>query len=834
MGEVYRAADDRLGREVAIKILKPEFATSGLRRFELEARAAAGLNHPNIVAIYDVGLHDGAPYIVSELLEGQTLRGRLLSGPIPLRQVSDFARQIVQGLAAAHEKHIVHRDLKPENLFITRDGRVKILDFGIAKLVLPEVDETRSVDQMTTQTKAGAVLGTVAYMSPEQLRARPVDHRSDIFSFGAILYEMLTSKRAFSGETEVDTITAVLKDDPPEINLVRQDLPPAYEQVVRHCLEKNPDDRFQSARDLAFALSTLSEVPTGKMIVPVARGKSAAGKVAQAIGIGLIAVLAALGTWYALMANPAATPEYRRLTFELGTVYSARFTPDEHSVVYSAAWNGAPIQLFSTQAESPLEQPLPLQSAYLMGISRSSELAVSLRAIHGAKLEFTNGTLARAPLAGGSPREVEENVEWAAWDSQGGLAIDHSFGGKHRLEYPIGKVLYETTGAISNPRFAPQDDQIAFLDHPVESDDRGFVCMVDRTGHKTTLTHQWESVSGLAWNPKTGEIWFTAAEGGTNRSLWAATRAGKLRKILSVPLGSTLQDIGQDGRVLITFGNERLAMEIGGREGSAARDLSWYDWTIAKDLSLDGRWVLFEESSEPTGANYAVAIRNVDDSPPVKLGEGSAGSLSPDGKWALAIVNGPPDRIVLLPTGTGQSRTVSPEGIEHIENGLARFLPDGQQIIFSGNEPGHLNRTFVTGLDGGRPRGITPEGISTLVSSPDGRNLAGWGTQPGALNLYPVNGGPVRRIGTLPHGYVPLQWSADGAYLYVVVRGEVPLKIFRFSISSGQLTPFKEITPSERAGVVSIEPLVVSPDGSRFLYSYLQARSDLYVISGLQ
>ena len=259
MGEVYRARDERLGRDVALKLIRPASSENPdhLRRFEQEARAAAALNHPNILAIFDVGLEGATPYIVSELLEGKTLRDRLNEGAIPLRQASAYALQIAQALVAAHERHIVHRDLKPENLFLTNDDRVKILDFGVAKLQAA-VDEDRAIESLTTVTKHGAVIGTVAYMSPEQLRAKPVDHRSDIFSFGAILYEMLTGRRAFRGETEVDTMTAVLREEPPATMLEDAAIPTAYQDIVRHCLEKEPDNRFQSAKDLAFALQTLS------------------------------------------------------------------------------------------------------------------------------------------------------------------------------------------------------------------------------------------------------------------------------------------------------------------------------------------------------------------------------------------------------------------------------------------------------------------------------------------------------------------------------------------------------------------------------------------------
>src|ERR1700733_12388737 len=266
MGEVFRARDERLGRDVALKLIRPASSDNPdhLRRFELEARAAAALNHPNIVAIYDVGFSDGTPYIVCELLEGKTLRKRLAEGALPVRLAVDYSLQIVQGLIAAHDHRIVHRDLKPENLFITTDGRVKILDFGVAKLQSTPEDSGRSGEELTTVTKAGTVVGTVAYMSPEQLRGKTVDHRSDIFSVGAILYEMLAGRRAFRGEADVDTITAVLREDPPPVNLEQSKVPVSFQQIVQHCLEKEPENRFQSARDLRFALETLSDSPTGR------------------------------------------------------------------------------------------------------------------------------------------------------------------------------------------------------------------------------------------------------------------------------------------------------------------------------------------------------------------------------------------------------------------------------------------------------------------------------------------------------------------------------------------------------------------------------------------
>src|SRR5271168_534575 len=454
MGEVFRARDERLGRDVAIKLIRP--ASSGnpdhLRRFELEARAAAALNHPNIVAIYDVGFSDGTPYIVCELLEGKTLRKHLAEGALAVPLAIDYSLQIVQGLIAAHDHRIVHRDLKPENLFVTSDERVKILDFGVAKLQPSPEDSDRSVEELTTVTKSGAVIGTVAYMSPEQLRGKAVDHRSDIFSIGAILYEMLTGRRAFRGETEVDTITAVLKEDPPEINLEQANVPESVLQIVRHCLEKEPENRFQSARDLGFALDTLASASGGRTNrFGVSRRQATLVPWAVA-AVFLVATLLLLVNQSLQKTNP---PSYRRLTFEQGTVYSARFAPDFRGIVYGAAWNGKPLQIFSTVGDSLLSQPLNVTDANLLAISRSGELAWALHGAHLAHLETVGGTLARSPFAGGSPREVLEDVAWADWDANGELAVVHRSHGGDRLEYPIGHVLYQSKGWISHLRFSP-------------------------------------------------------------------------------------------------------------------------------------------------------------------------------------------------------------------------------------------------------------------------------------------------------------------------------------------------------------------------------------------
>lgn len=832
MGEVFRARDERLGRDVALKLIRPASSDNPdhLRRFEQEARAAAALNHPNILAIYDVGFQGATPYIVSELLEGKTLRQRLAESSIPLREASGYSLQIAQGLIAAHERHIVHRDLKPENLFITHDDRVKILDFGVAKLQATR-EENRPIESLTTVTKHGAVIGTVAYMSPEQLRGKPVDHRSDIFSFGAILYEMLAGCRAFRGETEVDTMTAVLREEPDAANLDDAAIPAGYQGIVQHCLEKEPENRFQSAKDLVFALQTVS----GSSQVKVAPFQgSRTGKTAALpwflVAFMALGVLVLVATQ--LLQAPAPAPRYSRLTFEAGTVYAARFAPDGQSVIYAASWDGRPVQLFSTVGNSLLSQPLALTDASLLGVSRRNELALVLHGTHNGQLETMNGMLATAPVAGGSAREVLSDVRWADWDPVGRLAVVHYVEGHSRLEYPVGNVLYESGGWISNLRFSPQGDKIAFMDHPAFWDNRGVVSVVDTAGHVLTLTGEWESERGIAWRPDGKEVWFTAIDKGTNLSLRAVDLSGKTRTLLDLPVAMCVEDIASDGRALITLHSKRVDMGYTTLGRNQDVDLSYHDVNSARDISSDGQYVLFEDSSEAAGAGYAVMIRKVDGSLPVRLGEGSAGGLSPDGKWALSVSTSKLPQVTLLPIGAGQPRNVYVTGLQHVQNGWARFLPEGQHFGVNGDEAGHGTRCYVVDVATGKAVPATPEGVLCGSISPDSRSLIGIALDR-SIAIYSLNGGPKRVIPHLDPTFNPVQWSSDGSLLYGSHLGEFPSKVYKVEIATGKEMLVQELKPGVPAGVVMVGPIAASRDGQRFAYSYNQTLSVLYVVSGL-
>ncbi|MFZ0732568.1 MAG: protein kinase, partial [Candidatus Sulfotelmatobacter sp.] len=832
MGEVFRARDERLGRDVALKLIRPASSNNPdhLRRFEQEARAAAALNHPNILAIYDVGFEGSNPYIVSELLEGKTVRQRLMEGTIPVREAAGYALQIAQALTAAHERYIVHRDLKPENLFITNDERVKILDFGVAKLQAAP-DENRSIESLTTVTKHGAVVGTVAYMSPEQLRAKTVDHRSDIFSFGAILYEMMSGHRAFHGETEVDTMTAVLREEPSPVNLDQAAIPPGYQDIVRHCLEKEPENRFQSAKDLAFALQTLSGSTVTGIRVP--RPRAASARYLPWALVALLAAVALILGMAEMLRGPIAPPGYRRLTFEAGTVYAARFAPDGQSIVYSAAWDNKPKELFSTVGNSLLSQRLALSNTSLLAISRNNELALAMGGTNSGQMETVGGMLARAPLAGGSPRELLSDVRWADWDPQGRLAVVHSVDGKSRIEYPIGTVLYQSGAWISNIRFSPKGDGIAFMDHPALWDNRGTVRIVDLSGHVRTLTHEWDTEGGLAWRPDGKEIWFTAVEKGTTLNLMAVNLSGKLRTVLDLPMAMTLEDISPDGRALLTLSSRRLAMgytTLGSKEDV---DLSWHDWNSARAISHDGQFVLFEDSSEAAGPGYAVVIRKTDGTLPVRLGEGSAGGLSPDGKWAISVSTNQAPQLTLLPTGPGQPRTIDITGLDHVHNGWARFLPDGQKIALIGEETSHAPRCYLVDISTGKAKAVTPDGILCGPIAPDGHSMIG--TNPGqSIEIYPLDGGEPRPLPKLESNFVAVQWSRDGKFLYGYHSGEFPSKVYKVEIATGKESEIQTLKPGAPAGIVTVAPVVVNRDGTRFAYSYNETLSVLYLVSGLK
>jgi len=834
MGEVYRARDTRLNREVALKFLPASFSgdPERLQRFAQESRAAAALNHPNILSIFDIGDDRGTPYVVSELLEGETLRERLRNGPLSsTRKAIEYAQQVARGLAAAHEKGIVHRDLKPENLFITDDGRVKILDFGLAKFTRPELSESADAPTMQVATEAGMVMGTVGYMSPEQVRGKPADARSDIFAFGAILYEILSGKRAFHGDSTADTMSAILKEDPPDLSETNRNISPALERIVRHCLEKNPAERFQSARDVAFNLESLSDVSTST------RGGVRAlpeEKKSQRWLIPLLASVLVLASWagiyqYARRGIVGSNPTFHEITFRNGTIWDARFAPDGQTIVYGAAWDGRPTELFSTRFDSTDSRSIGLPSAQVFSISSKGEMAIALNPLY-AGLSLS-GTLARVPLAGGAPREVFDNVSGADWTPDGqNLAVIRAGppNGNRHLEFPPGNVLYEPNSWLSHVRFSPDGNSLAFADHVGGGDD-GRVVIVDTHGNRKASSSFYSSVQGVAWAPNGKEVWFSAVPGGASRAIYALDFSGKERLIYRAPGGLTLHDVSRNGTALLTADKARVTLSALPPGETRERSLSWFDWSLLSDMSADGKTAVFSETGEASGGNYSIYVRKTDGSPAVRLGDGGFAYLSPDGQWVVSVV-GSPSKLVLLPTGVGEPKQLTDNKADHF---AVTWLPDSKSIVYSSSDPGHKVRTYLLDVQNGSMRALTPEGVAGGIITPDGRFLLARDANNQRL-LYPVAGGEPQKfnVPTNP-GELIMGFSPDGRSLRVRTR-TIPVEIYNIDIASGRRELWKEIAPADPAGAQIVFVIKFSADGKSYAYSVGRMLSDLYVVDGLK
>lgn len=833
MGEVYRARDSRLDRIVAIKILPAEYARDAerVRRFDQEARASAALNHPNILAVFDISSGTDPFYIVTELLEGETLRNRLNAGALPARKAVDYAVQIATGLAAAHEKGIIHRDLKPENVFITRDGRVKILDFGLAKLAPTGTlaPDDRTVGNEAIKTEAGVLLGTLGYMSPEQVRGGAIDHRADLFSFGAVFYEMLSGQRAFRGATSADTISAILREDPPELSTTGREAPPALERIVRHCLEKNPEERFQSARDLAFDLQSISGVSSPSAGIGVAPQKSA--RLPFRILVLASLAIAALGAvFYAGWSlKPASSPLFKQLSFRRGNITAARFTPDGQNVIYSAAWAGTLYpELFTTRIDGVLSRPLNVSDVDVLAISPQGEMALlqHWRRTNGWE---RSGMLARMPFSGGASREILDGVQDADWSSDGANLAVIRGGAQYQLEFPLGHVLLRESagGWLSDPRVSSDQQHIAYFEHPGRGDDRGNVCVMGRNGGTRVLSTGWSSLKGLAWAVSGEEVWFTGSNTGGNRELFGVSLSGRLRPVLRVP-GLLLYDIARDGRVLLaedTIRREVMGLTPGSPQ---ERDLTWLDWSRERDITPDGRWLLFDEQSEGGGPNYSIYVRKTNGSPAVRLGDNDAFSISDDGKWVLATTNAEGGSLLLIPTGAGEARTIK---TGDLRDTVARFLPDQHRILVLAPD----GRVYVQSLDSDTPRAVTPPGVNAYSVSftADGKYVLGQDQQQNSVALYPIEGGQPIPLPKWTAGDEPVGHTTDN-HSFFVRNGDLPANIYRFDFSQGTRQFVRQLRPSDPAGMERIGDVLMTPDGKYYVYGGTRELSNLFMVTGLK
>ena len=827
MGEVYRAHDPRLGRPVALKILRgsPHDAEH-VARFAREARAAGSLNHPNIVAVYDVAREAGVPYVVTELLEGETLRARLNRGPIPYRKAVDYGIQIAQALDAAHGKGIWHRDVKPANIFLTDDGRVKLLDFGIAKLTEREMTSDAR-DTTVESTQAGEIRGTAGYMSPEQVLGEIVDHRSDIFALGAILYEMFSGARAFQRPSNIETMNAVLQEDPADLPSLNPKLPLAAIAIVERCLEKNREERFQSARDLAFDLQQLREQTSSSRALTAPQTSLRRKVVPSLLAVAVLTALV-LGTILALQPDQRPAPIFEQLTFRRGRIGGARFTPNGQAVIYSEALQGNTLHVsrlfFTDRTPRPLEYPVGTD---VLAIRPNGELVLSLRRRFLVGERFV-GTLAVAEMGGGTPRDVGQNVEDADANPQSGeLAVVHSsgdMGGQSQIEYPVGTALYATDGSIRFLRFSRDGKYLAFVEDPAARGVGGRLGLIALSGNAAPkfLTNELESLRGIAWSPS-GEIWFTAGASRSNRELRAVTLEGKERLIYAAPGSLTLWDIAPDGRLLLTRDEERRTVMAVAPGEDTERDLSWYDNAGIADISNDGQWVLL-------GDRHGLYMRPTTGAPPTHQGiSGFGDDISDDGSMILATDSS--RQLVILRRGAEKPQALPAFGITSY-NG-ARFFASGQKIVLIGKKDRFL-RSYVQDTTGGAPVPITPEGTWGITISPDDAWVAATGPDR-TISLWPTSGvGGSRPVKGSEPGDRPVAWSLDGKSLWTFRRGEIPAQVFQVNTITGQRQPWRRLVPPDTAGVYSVIEVRVTPTGRAYAYSYTRLLSQLYLTRDLR
>ena len=841
MGEVYRARDTRLDRTVALKLLPSELMRAPGRRverFRQEARAIARITHPNICTLHDVGEDGSAIFLVMEYVAGTTLASRLTDGPLALPLAQRIAIGIADALDHAHRSGVVHGDLKPGNIMLTRDG-VKLLDFGLARL--RERDDQIPLDATQTErlTEVGAIAGTVPYMAPEQIEGRDIDERTDIFSFGVVLYEMVSGRRPFEGDTRVSLMAAIVSGEAPPLRSLQPQTPPSLERLIVRCLAKDRDDRWQTARDLAAELRWIVAEGPGTLPVPSATSRDRRRTALWGAAAGAAATAAVLATAAASMWPAPSVAEYLPATFRKGAVSSARFTPDGQSFVYSASWEGQPYAAFLGRA-NPDARDLQLKDARIMSVSRSGEMAV-LFGPQNITHTFGPRTLARIPMAGGARDDLLTGVVDADWiPGSDSLAVIRDPGSNRpwTVEFPAGTTVHETPAAWSL-RVSPDGSRVAFFEGPMMfgSAPQAMITVIDRSGRKSTLTRAWAGF-GLAWAPSGTEVWFTAtrpAPGEFAPSLHAVSLSGVDRAVYRAPTWLVLHDISADGRVLLSSNTININLACKQPGDTSERDLTWQLASAAKGLSPDGQTVVFEDEllSSPTG-NPQVFSRRIDGSAAISIGEGSGAALSPDGQWVLALQG---ENLVLLPTGVGAMVTMPKGDLVRVAD--AAWLGDSKHIVFTGSAAGGKPRGYVQEVPAGLPKAVTPEGVVLAGKAAVRDDASVLGRAGDSWMLYSIHGHDPRPVAALRPDDLPLQWSHQGRYVYTVASTpgirSAPFDIARVEIATGGRTLWKTLTPTDPVGVEDMrETVVITPDAQSYCYSYLRRLGDLFVVQGLK
>ena len=841
MGEVWRARDVKLERDVAIKVLPAAFVEDRerLARFEREARILAQLHHAHIASIFGLEDAGGAGALVMELVDGPTVAERIAQGPIPFDEALPIARQIAEALEYAHEHGVVHRDLKPANVKLTPDGEVKVLDFGLAKAIDPATGSSSAAElahspTLTYQaTVQGVVLGTAAYMAPEQARGLPVDKRADIWAFGVVLYEMLTGSSLFAADTVTDTLAGVLKS---EIDLSRlpAETPPVVRRLLERCLARDPRKRLRDIGEARIVLEdplvSAEPLPSGSSVV---RTRPRLSMLAL---LALAAVVAA-AVVAALLPRPSGVEsltEFQRLTYQRGTVTGARFAPDGDTVVYSAAWSGRPSEIFTARRSSPASRPLGLADALLLAVSPQGELAVQLHPeLWSGRF---HGTLARVPLGGGAPRQVKDDVQEADWSADGkDILVVRQERGAFRwfVEDAVGKILYRSEeGFLQGIRVSPDGEHLALLAtagwQPAQP---APIVVVDPNGAHRALDEA--PATGLAWSPSGDEIWYSQLDTGGASSLRAVDLSGRKRLLLRHAGSLRLLDAATDGTLLVSVDKVQQSVYFHSPASPGERDMAWLDGSLVTDIASDGSKLLLAELGPTEGSDGGVYLRNTDGSPSVRLGDGFAMALSPDGEWAL-VRRGDRRDLVLVPTGAGQERQVP---LTDGWPGQAWFAPDGGRLVVNLNLPDGRTRIVSMEADGSDVRQLAPDGFDHFIGeqplSPDGKWIDSQRDGEGG-SLFPTDGSlRPREVPGFEPGDVVIRWSGDGKALFVFKRNELPARVDRLEIATGERTPWLELMPADPAGVTRISSVQMTPDGRTYAYNVARQLSDLYLVRGV-
>jgi eukaryotic-like serine/threonine-protein kinase len=838
MGEVYRAHDSRLGRDVAIKVLPPRSALSSdaRARFEREARTISQLSHPHICTLFDVGREGETEFLVMELLEGETLAHRVARGALPVADVLRLGAEIASALDRAHAAGVVHRDLKPGNVMLTKTG-AKLMDFGLARVgAAPASASGSALSASPTMTQPltseGAIIGTFQYMAPEQLEGKDADARADIWALGCVVYEMATGKHAFAGESQASLIAAIMTGEPRAIGELQPLTPPALGHVVTRCLAKDPADRWQSARDVAIGL----EMARGALGATGRRDSALPTSARFRIAAVIVACLAVVASAYLGHAiwgpRPAAPPGYERLTFRFGSIDNARFASDGRTVVYDARWEGQPSELFTLRAGSPESRSLGITDARLLSVSSKDELAIQL----GPRISggYECGTLGRVPLGGGAPRSVVGAVWSADWAPDGdklATAINDSV--DRIIELPLGTVLASGSPHGSLVRMVPDGPAVVYWSRQPYGGG-GNLELVRAGAAQRRLCPIDYVCTGMAWNRARRELWYSDADTAGATSVYAVSIGGRRRLVSRLAGWVALQDIGPDGRVLMTVRSSRKITQVLAPGSTAERNLSWLDGTSCSDLSGDGRTLVFHEESPVGGRASAVFLRNTNGSPAVHLSEGRWGALSPDGQWVAVYLPGSRPRIRVVPVGAGAARDLDTGDIEPYE--AQWFFPDGRSLLFNGSRGGQVNQLFVVSVEGGTPREVTPPGWvhwkGERPLSPDGGFAVA--TRHGESRMFPTGGGPSKPVPGLEPGEVVLGWTGNGRALYVFRRGDVPARIYRIDVDTGGRQLWREVGPADRAGATLIPWVLIAPDERSYAYTYQRVQDELYLVAGLK